>query len=175
VQPVAGREPLGRVEREVIEELARRYFSELVQREEDETDAAAPQLKERVELVLEQSKLFEGAAIVRDWTVLAAKLDPRKESSFTIWPGTGTKRWGIASLWSLFISTMRSGSSPISPTTIAASRSLPATRRRPNCAPLSYISGRTPTSSTSSGLLQSTNCEIFFSPKKAAAVVSAAC
>ncbi|MGH2935986.1 MAG: hypothetical protein ACRDL2_15935 [Gaiellaceae bacterium] len=65
-----------------IEELARRYFSELVLRGDDAADASAPQLKERVELVLEQAEISSTPRFERDAVVKAAKLDPPENYKF---------------------------------------------------------------------------------------------
>jgi hypothetical protein len=65
-----------------IDEVVRRYFGELVLRSEDESDAAAPQLKERVEQVLEHAELFKFSQFERDPIVEAAKLDPPERYKF---------------------------------------------------------------------------------------------
>jgi hypothetical protein len=58
------------------------YFAELVLRGDDETDAVAPQLRERVDNVLEQAQLFAAAHIERDGLVEASRLDPPERYKF---------------------------------------------------------------------------------------------
>jgi hypothetical protein len=64
-----------------LDELTHRYFAELVLRGEDDTDATAPQLRERADRVLEQV-LFDGVRVERDAIVTAAKLDPPERYKF---------------------------------------------------------------------------------------------
>jgi hypothetical protein len=62
-----------------VEDLAARYFGELVVRREEEGDATAPQLKERVDRVIEQAGLLEAVEhFERDATVLAGSDPPER-------------------------------------------------------------------------------------------------
>ena len=66
-----------------LDELANRYFSDLVNRADDESDAAAPQLRNRVEAVLHQAEIFDDAhRFERDAIVTAVKLDPPERYKF---------------------------------------------------------------------------------------------
>jgi hypothetical protein len=65
-----------------VDELARRYFADLVLRGEEDSDAMAPQLKERVERLIEQAELFKAEKFERDPIVKATKLDPPERYKF---------------------------------------------------------------------------------------------
>jgi hypothetical protein len=66
-----------------LEELARRYFGELVSRADDESDATVPHLKERVEAVLLQAEISEAAhSFQRDAIVTASGLEPPERYKF---------------------------------------------------------------------------------------------
>jgi hypothetical protein len=66
-----------------LAELARRYFDELVQRLDDEgADASAPQLRQRVDRLLQQAELVKSKGFQRDATIEAVRLDPPEKYKF---------------------------------------------------------------------------------------------
>jgi hypothetical protein len=66
-----------------LDELTGRYFAELVERgEDDDRDAAAPQLRQRVDGLLQQADLFKSDQFERDPVIETVDLDPPERYRF---------------------------------------------------------------------------------------------